>query len=284
MRQVLFPLLGIPASQDLSSLPALGPLLFQLHNCRVWKKSPGRLGITNRGGELHLSLPEDSENCSMALSSCQALLSLSVSGLREEPLNWAGSSRPHGTGLGFRKLWVFFLAYLRSLFTFSLVSILCPKFSLVEFGFSLLSQRRELKDNFHCPTLSAFSWPFPIYPSIRFFFFKQIYCPDLKMTKYRFEIGPKCRFLLHKNLFKRTIMTSLPTLQSSALSLGTKSFLPYSPPLGFFLTFKCIHLRFKVKYSCLVCGQMSTSFGFLVKIHSAQGWSSESYLLQEYSL
>lgn len=171
MRQVLFPLLGIPASQDLSSLPALGPLLFQLHNCRVWKKSPGRLGITNRGGELHLSLPEDSENCSMALSSCQALLSLSVSGLREAPLNWAGSSRPHGTGLGFRKLWVFFLAYLRSLFTFSLVSILCPKFSLVEFGFSLLSQRRELKDNFHCPTLSAFSWPFPIYLSIRFFIF-----------------------------------------------------------------------------------------------------------------
>lgn len=70
------------------------------------------------------------------------------------------TSRPRGPGLSFRELWVFllvFLAWLRSFVTFLLVSGVCPKFLLVEFGFPLLSQTRGLKDHFHCPVFSSFS-------------------------------------------------------------------------------------------------------------------------------
>ena len=99
-----------------------------------------------------------------------------------------------------------------------------------------LESKKGLRNHFHCLTLSSFGWLLVSTWALDFFFFfwKQSYCPDFKMTKYRFEISPKYRFLLSTNLFKRTVLTGLPSLSSPALSLGTKFFLPYSSSLGFF--------------------------------------------------
>lgn len=172
-----------------------------------------------------MSLPEVSRNC-VSLSSCWAPLSLSVSGLREEPLNWAGSSRQarwalvsQSCGFSFRLSWDVSLNF----FHWSQF----PSFFTGRTWLLSLESKRGLHRFFFQLTIG-------IYLSTGFFFWKQSYCPDFKMTKYRFEISPKYRFLLSTNLSKRTILTCLPSLSPPALSLGTKFFLPYSSSLGFF--------------------------------------------------
>lgn len=150
-------------------LPVLGPFLFQLHNCRVWKKSVGWVSAIKEVSDISAWRRR---NCNLTLSSCQASLSFSVSGWERSCWTEMIISRPYGSGLSFRKLWVFFLAFLawlRSLVTFLLVLVLFPKFLLVEFGFPLLSQRRGLNDNFHCPIFSSFSWLSYLYLSITIF-------------------------------------------------------------------------------------------------------------------
>lgn len=141
---------------------------FQLHNCRNCEISCGS-GISNRGGDWHLSLE--------AAKIVVCLLVPARPSFPAQSLNWEWSqwtelatSKPRGSGLGFRKLQVFFLAWLWSLFKFLPVLILYPNFSLVEFDFHLLSKRREPKNHFHCPTLSSFIWLSHIYLHIKFFF------------------------------------------------------------------------------------------------------------------
>lgn len=82
MGQVLFPTLGGPTSQDLCFLPALFPAA-QLQNLE--EISCGS-GITNRGGDWHFSL-KAAKTVVLPFSSCQALLSCSISELRVKSVN-----------------------------------------------------------------------------------------------------------------------------------------------------------------------------------------------------